>query len=182
MNSLDIPKIFKNDAMDLIQSRNKAIEIHHTSDIKAAGNEVEQSVRDYFKRMLPSKYYVTHGHLIDRNGIVSPQIDLIISDNESLPSLMKTKDGTEYIPIESVYLIAEIKSTYYKAKNDIMEFSEKISYIENQMYHDLVENTAYNGRLDDETLMRDMYLCKGNKFLNKIFTFIIFIVDFVRNQ
>ncbi len=98
---LDIPGIFRSDADDILKARQDAIRVHK-SDIRAAGNEVELSVRNYFKRMLSPKYYVTSEHLIDVNGEVSPQLDLIISDNSNIPSLTTTKDGTEYIPIDSI--------------------------------------------------------------------------------
>ncbi len=175
MKELNIASIFKDDADELIQARIKSIKIHNTSDIRAAGNEVENSVRDYFIRILPKKYYITHGHIIDNNGIISPEIDIIISDNDSLPSLMKTKDGTEYIPIDSVYAIGEIKSTYYKNKHYIQDYSEKIKIINNDLYHELNENTAYNGVFNSNTSMRDIILEKGNRYLNNIYKFIIFI-------
>jgi hypothetical protein len=114
MKKLDIASIFKSDADDLLKARDNAIKIHGT-DIRAAGNEVEISVREYFRRMLPPRYYVTHGHLIDINGQVSTQLDLIIADNSNLPSLLTTRDGTEYIPIDSVYAVGEDKSNYYKS-------------------------------------------------------------------
>jgi len=91
---LDIPAIFKSDADDIIKARETALQIHGT-DIRAAGNEIEVSIREYFKRMLPPRYYVTHGHLIDINGETSSQLDIIIADNFNIPSLMTTKDGTE---------------------------------------------------------------------------------------
>jgi hypothetical protein len=112
MKTLDIPAIFKSDADDIIKCREDAIRIHR-SDNRAAGNEVEMCVRDYFHRMLPPRYYVTQGHLIDISGNVSSQLDVIVSDNFNLPSLQTTKDGTGYIPIDSVYYCGEIKSTYY---------------------------------------------------------------------
>jgi hypothetical protein len=160
---LNIETIFKRNANELINARQKSIEIHGTTDIDAAGAEVEQAVRDYYTQILPKKFHISHGHLIDINGVVSPQIDLIISDNETLPSLMRTKNGTEYVPIDSVYAIAEIKSTYYKAKKPIQEFSKKIEYINNKMYHQIVQNTAYNGQLLDDTYIRDTFLGKGNR-------------------
>ena len=42
---LNLAKIFKSDADDLKQAREKANQLHAT-DIRAAGNEVEQAVRD----------------------------------------------------------------------------------------------------------------------------------------
>jgi len=189
---LDIGGIFKDDAATLVQAREKSIKIHGTTDIKAAGNEVEQAVRDYLKRILPRKFYVTQGHLIDMNGTVSPQLDIIISDNDILPSLMTTADGTEYVPIDSVYAIGEIKSTYYKSKKYVDEFSDKIKDIKNNLSHRLIENTAYDGGIHDSTTLQDMVLGKQNKFLNKIFSFILFVdhndftfsdvVDFLSNS
>ncbi len=171
---LDIPGIFKSDAEDIMKARQDAIRVH-TSDIRASGNEVELSVRDYLKRMLPPKYYVTSGHLIDINGETSPQLDLIISDNSNIPSLMTTKDGTEYIPIDSVYAFGEIKSTYYKSKNYIQNFSSVIEDIKDRLVHKEIPNTAYRGKMDAGTLIRDTMLAKGNRVFNKLFSFILFI-------
>ena len=175
MKELSIEKIFSDYARDILLAREKAITLHHTSDIKAAGNEVEQSIRDFFTRVLPQKYYVTHGHLIDVKGVVSPQIDLIISDNTTLPSFIKTKDGTEYIPIDSVYAIAEIKSSYNKYDKQIEEFSKKLRFIRTQMNHPLVLNTAFDGVIHDDLDFGQLDLCNYNKFLNRIFSFMFFV-------
>ena len=43
---LDIPGIFKSDADDIRKSREDAIRIHGT-DIRAAGNQIQSSVRDF---------------------------------------------------------------------------------------------------------------------------------------
>jgi len=173
MRELDIPGIFKSEAEDLQKSRENAIRIHGTADIKAAGNEIECHVRRFLKRMLPRNLYITHGRLIDKNGIVSPQLDVVIADTSSIPSLMTTKDGTEYVPIDSVYAVGELKSTYYKNSKYIESFTEVLSKIKNEMSHDDVLNTAYNGVTNGNTLMRDIYLCKGNKTLNKLYSFML---------
>ncbi|WP_305529577.1 DUF6602 domain-containing protein [Sulfuricurvum sp.] len=175
MQLLNIPEIFKSEAEDLKKVRKDAIRIHGTADIRAAGNEIEIHIREFFKRMLPKTLYITHGHLIDCNGLVSPQLDIIIADTSNLPSLMTTKDGTEYIPIDSVYACGEIKSTYYKNKKYIESFTGVLSKIKNEMFHEKIKNTAFNGIMTDETLLRDMYLSKGNRTLNNIFTFIFFV-------
>lgn len=171
---LDIPAIFKSEAQGVIKCREDAIRIHGT-DIRAAGNEVETCVRDYFRRMLPSKFYVTHGHLIDVSGQVSPQLDIIIADNFNLPSLMTTKDGTEYVPIDSVYAIGEVKSTYYKSSKYIEGFSTVLEDTRERLYHEEIPNTAYGGVKDDTTL-RDIALERGNRILNRLFAFLL-IVD-----
>jgi hypothetical protein len=171
--TLDIAAIFSSDAQDIRKSREDAMRIHGT-DIRAAGNEVEACLRDYFKRMLPSKFYITHGHLIDINGQVSPQLDIIVADNSNLPSLMTTKDGTEYVPIDSVYAIGEIKSTYYKSKRYFEAFSEVLEDIRERLYHEEMQNTAFDG-INGHTTLRDMTLEKGNRILNRLFSFMFFV-------
>ena len=173
MKTLDIPAIFKSDADDVIKCREYAIRIHGTN-IRAAGNDVEMCVRDYLRRMLPPRYYVAQGHLIDAFGNTSSQLDVILSDNFNLPSLQTTKDGTEYIPIDSVYSVGEIKSTYYKSKKPIEEFSKVIKDIRENLHHIDILNTAYEG-VKDDTLFRDMVLAKENRILNRIFFFAIFV-------
>ena len=143
-NTLNIAAIFKSDAEELLRSREEAIRIHGTN-IRAAGNEVEQAVRNYFKRMLPPRYYVTSGHLIDQEGRVSPQLDVIVADNFNMPSLLTTKDGTEYVPITSVFAIGEVKSTYHHSKSYYDSFHNVLSLINSDLTRPLVENTAQEG-------------------------------------
>lgn len=88
---------------------------------------------------------------------------------------MTTKDGTEYVPIDSVYVVGEIKSTYYKNSKYIESFTDVLSKIKNEMFHENVPNTAYNGITNGNSLMRDMVLGKGNKILNKLYSFMLFV-------
>jgi len=47
--------------------------------------------------------------------------------------------------------------------------------IKNRLFHTEIPNTAYHGVINDETLLRDMALAKGNKILNQIFSFMFFV-------
>ena len=171
-NALNLAEIFKSDAGELRQARETAIRIHPT-DMRAAGNQVEQAVRDYLKRMLPPRYYVTNGHVIDSSSRVSPQLDIIIADNLSLPSLLTTKDGTEYVPITSVYAIGEVKSTYYQAKNYFKKFHSVLQQI-SEMDRPLVENTVHGG-LKAFSKLDHIVWASPYKFLNNLFSFLIFV-------
>lgn len=184
VNTLDINEIFRDEAKKIVEAREKCIQVHGT-DIQAAGNEVEVTVREFFKRMLPSRFHVTHGHLIDQNKVVSPQIDMIISDNTTISSLMTLLNDTVYIPIDSVYAIAEIKSTYYGSRkkpeeDPIIKFSNTLKYIREKMTRPLVENTAYEMFAEGkgwkkDTLIRDMILGKPHKYFNPLFSFMLFV-------
>ena len=155
-------------------AREKAMTVH-PSDIRAAGNEVEDAVRDYFKRVLPQPFYVTSGHLIDSNHQVSSQIDVIIADASNLPSLYTTSDGTEYIPITSVYAIGEVKSTFYKSKRHFEQLKKALAKVL-EMDRPLVKNTAFGEKLRPNTTIRDIVLGSRNRFLNHLFSF-LFCVD-----
>ena len=170
---LNLDKIFASDANALVDAREKARTVHR-SDIRAAGNEVEVAVRDYLRRMLPPRYYVTHGHLIDTAHRTTPQLDVIIADNFSLPSLLSTKDGTEYIPATSVLAVGEVKSTYYRSKEDYRDFHNKLVAI-SRIHRPLIENSTYQGIKHSSTI-RDMVLGSPNKYLNNLYSF-LFCVD-----
>ena len=147
----------------------------HPTDLRAAGNEVEKAVRDYFRRILPPRYYVTSGHLIDCDQRVSPQIDIIIADAFNLPSLYTTQDGTEYVPTTSVFAIGEVKSTYYKSEAYFQKFGKSLAKIA-CMHRPLTENTAFGGELRGDTTLLDMTRGSKNKVLNHLFSF-LFCVD-----
>ncbi len=173
MKQMSIAGIFSEDAASLVRAREEAHRLHPT-DIRAAGNQVEISVRDYLKLRLPTKYYVTHGHIIDAEGNTTPQLDVIISDFVNLPSLLRASDGTEYVPIESVYAVGEVKSTFYSSNKPIQNFSNSILSITQDLDYELIPNTAYEG-IKSDTLMRDIAFPRPNKFLNQLFCFEIFI-------
>ena len=171
-STLNLAGIFKSDAEALRRAREEALRIHPT-DIRAAGNQVEEEVRRYLRRMLPPRYHVTSGHLVDSRNLVSPQLDVIIADNSSIPSLLTTNDGTEYVPVTSVYAIGEVKSTYrhsqdyyQKLYGDLMKVSE--------LDRPLVENTAFGG-LGPDTLLEHTLLGNDNKYLNSLYSFLLCI-------
>ena len=169
-STLSLAGIFKSDAESLQRAREDASRIHPT-DIRAAGNQVEQSVREYLKRMLPPRYYVTSGHLIDSSNIVSPQLDVIIADNFSLPSLLTAKDGTEYVPVTSVYAVGEVKSTYYHSGHYYEKLHDALEQI-SEMDRPLKENTAFEG-IKPSTTITDTVLGSRNRYLNNMFSFLL---------
>ena len=115
--SFKMNEIYREEVSRLLSSRNKSKILHRSGDIDASGDEVEEPFRDFLRRRLPNKYYVGHGHIVDRNLTCSPQIDVIIADNSATPILFEGENGTQYFPYESVYAIGEVKSTYYNRGN-----------------------------------------------------------------
>ena len=139
---------------------------------------MELEVRSYLARMLPA-YHVTGGHLIDREGLVSPQLDVIIADNSGLPTLFKTQDGTEYVPAESALAIGEVKSTYKHSDHPYEQFSEVLKAIHTTMYRPLIDNTAYGfskvGEMPKDALLRDAVRNNGHRCFNHLYSFLFFV-------
>lgn len=74
------------------------------------GSAREDLLKDYLRDLLPNKYSISSGIIIDFNQNQSKQQDFIIHDAFNCPSFFKT-DSNTIIPIESVYATIEIKST-----------------------------------------------------------------------
>lgn len=74
------------------------------------GSAREDLLKDYLKKLLPQKYSISSGIIIDNNQTQSKQQDFIIHDAFNCPSFFKT-DSNSILPIESVYATIEIKST-----------------------------------------------------------------------
>ena len=170
--TLNLVKVFSDDARELIQARERAIQVH-PHNIRSAGEHIEKSVREYLQRMLPPRYHVTSGHLIDHNGRISPHFDVVISDHFNMPSLLKTQDDTEYIPASSVLVIGEVKSTFY-SKNDFQKFSDDLKVVHSTLERPLVENTCYGG-LSDDSLLSDVLTASSRKYHNELFSFFLCI-------
>ena len=173
---LDLGRAFALDAEELLRSRTRSGLVHSTGDIRASGDEVEVKIRDYLRRILPPRFYVTSGHLIDAQRRVSSQHDIIIADSFNLPSLYTARDGTEYVPATSVYAVGEVKSTYRKAGGYLQKMAEDLAKIA-VMDRPLIENTMVDGNITDSTTLWDMAKpISKDHYLNHLFVF-LFCVD-----
>jgi len=76
------------------------------------GGPREKAVRDYLKFHLPKKYGVTTGKILNQNGLLSRQIDVIIYDALNCPIIYSENVGEEYqiIPADSTIGAIEVKS------------------------------------------------------------------------
>jgi len=171
MPSLDLAKWFDREAAAILRSREEGIDIHGARNIAAAGNQVEHAVRDFLRRMLPPRYYVTSGHLIDPTGRISPQLDVIIADGQQLPSLLRANDGTEFVPAASVLAIGEIKSTYHESKRYFEEFCKTLGRINGELSRLAIENTAFEPSPQSE--VRHVLLGSRLRRLNHLFAFLL---------
>jgi hypothetical protein len=113
----DFEGVFDYYACDLI-SRYKLVKpIHNSGNIDESGDIIEVYFRNWLSKVMPHKYSVKQGHLINSLYKVSPQLDVIISDSTILPYLFKEDDFIYQIG-ELAKIIGEIKSKLYLNKFD----------------------------------------------------------------
>lgn len=75
----------------------------------ASGTAAEVNWRRMLEGYLPERYKVSDGFVVDADGLISEQIDVIIFDRQYSPFIFN-QDNAFYVPAESVYAILEVKS------------------------------------------------------------------------
>lgn len=83
----------------------KIDEIYHPT---AKGDESELNWLGLLRDYLPERYTIDKGFVVDYQGNISEQIDIIIYDRHFTPFIFRGENVT-YIPAEGVYAIFEIK-------------------------------------------------------------------------
>ncbi len=171
-NTLPIFEYFRHDLEKILMAHRLSGSIRKDlKNIRASGDEVELAVKDFFARKLFPKYHVCDGHIVDKNLKVSPQYDIVISENEKNPVLFNLSDKSELVYFESTYCFAEVKSSFYKS--DLIEsFSNNIARTKNELVRDDI-SPAYI-----ETSGSGFYVEKPLTklpFRNPLFTFMTFV-------
>ena len=107
------------------------------------GSAREDLLKDYLKKLLPEKYSITSGIIIDNNQNQSKQQDFIIHDAFNCPSFFKTESNS-ILPIESVYATIEIKSTLdYSTLEQSVKNIESVRNL-NKLHNRNIISNRYN--------------------------------------
>lgn len=69
----------------------------------------ERRVQGFLEKHLPNKYGVASGHIVDKQGTVSLQEDIVIFDQLNCP-VLKVDPYYQVFPCETVYATVEVKS------------------------------------------------------------------------
>lgn len=110
----------------LLSDLKECMDIEHPT---GKGDSSEESWKEFLRSILPEKYKITKGYVIDSNGNESDQIDIIIYDALYSPLIMTTKAHEMYIPAEAVYAVAEVKQTINRS---YLEYTQnKIQSVKN---------------------------------------------------
>lgn len=127
----DLFRQFAQDAAKLNGERQKARQLHADGNIDAAGNVVERAAFEWMRSRLPQRYGLAKGHVVDAKMNVSSEFDIIIFDNLFSSSIF-SNEHIQYIPIEMLYGVGEVKTTFSYAEtagkngNHVEAFQEKL--------------------------------------------------------
>ena len=72
------------------------------------GDETELAWLDFLARVLPNRYRVANGFVVDADGRRSDQTDVIVFDRQYSPPLF-VAGNVQYIPAEAVYAVFAVK-------------------------------------------------------------------------
>jgi hypothetical protein len=167
---LELLDVLEADAADIVAAREKAALIHRTRDIRAAGDEVEQTVRSSLRARIGAAYHVGHGHIIDAQWNASHQLDVIVTDTGS-SAVFRAQNGTEYLPYESVYGIGEVKATYYARDDPISSFVRSVSDTKTRLQREETPPNYFRGGL---RLGTGLSSGEGRPYKNPLFSFMLF--------
>lgn len=84
------------------------------------GDGAEEPWRDFLRAILPGRYGVVTGHVIDCDGGQSGQIDIIVHDAFYSPLIFAVGPHS-FVPAESVYAVFEVKPELSKATLEAAE-------------------------------------------------------------
>jgi hypothetical protein len=119
MNTIDLEKIFLKLQEQMITKLSADREIISHPGTK--GDASELNWLDMLKTYIPTRYKVDKAFVLDSDGTISDQIDIVVYDRHYSPFLFH-QDGTIYIPAESVYAVFEVKQTINK---NLIEYAGK---------------------------------------------------------
>ena len=109
---VNIAEIFDEVAKQMRSDFEKARKAVNHPGLKGAS--FEETFRTFLREYLPRSLDVCTGVLVDSNGSVSRQLDVIISDSAKTPIFYRSGD-IRVIPVECAYTVIEIKA-YLNAK------------------------------------------------------------------
>src|SRR5690242_12125759 len=105
---VDLKEVFRGlqDQMEAKLTFNRRL-IHHPG---AKGTATELEWVSMLSTYLPRRYCADKAFVLDSNGRISDEIDIVIYDRQYSPFILH-QNGVAFIPAECVYAVLEVKQT-----------------------------------------------------------------------
>ena len=120
---MDIKKLFEDKQNQMLATFNLVGNISHSGE---KGDATEEEWCKWFNDNFPKRYHAESGFVIDCDGNISQQIDIIIYDTHFSPIVFQV-NGKKYFAAESVYAVFEVKQNLNK--EHIAYAKEKIASV-----------------------------------------------------
>lgn len=91
------------------------------------GTYREDIVKDFISLFVPRKYAIESGFIINANGGISTQCDLVIYDAQSTPS-MQSLQNQKFFPVETVLAVGEVKSDI-QSRSSLSTALQKLAWV-----------------------------------------------------
>lgn len=171
-STLHLEKFFEYDLEKINMAFRLSGTIHsNLKNIRASGDQVEFAIKEFYQSKLFPKYHVCDGHIIDKNLKVSPQYDIIISENAKNPILFDLADKSQLIYFESVYLFGEVKRSFYK-DSILSDFISNITRLKNEMERENISPDSFESGGALIQLQKEL---TNLPLRNPIFSFLFFV-------
>jgi len=107
------------------------------------GTSLEVILRRTFGDYLPSYFAVGHGQAVNNKRELSPQLDVMVYDQNVFPHLAVNEDSSVVVCCESLFAAVECKAARWKAQ-EVEEHFRKFVKVESQRHaHFAQEAAAY---------------------------------------
>ncbi len=110
---MNLSDIFNEVSIQMLSDFEKSRKALNHSGLKGAANE--QIVKDFLRQYLPRTLDISSGTIVDSNGGVSRQLDIIIHDSAKTPIFYQS-ENVRVIPVECVYAVIEVKAYLDKSE------------------------------------------------------------------
>ncbi len=135
MSKVNLEELFRQLQAEMLLSLGILAHVPHPTD---KGDISEEKWISFLSKYLPKRYSVSKGTVVDHEGSLSQQIDIVIFDNQYSPLIFN--DGAmKYIPAESVYAVfevkPEIKKEYIDYASQKIESVRSLKRTNNDVYH-----------------------------------------------
>ena len=112
MERIDVRDLFNGMQAQMVSSLELGrTHIKHNGEM---GEATEEEWRNWLKTYLPRRYKVDKAFVVDCDGNLSEQIDIVIYDSQYSYFVFKHEQVT-YVPAESVYAVIEVKQELTKS-------------------------------------------------------------------
>ncbi len=139
---------------------------NHSQHGTSTGSHREEVWANLLRKILPRKFAILkNGFVIDSSGNASPEIDIVIYDEQYVPYIFQYGETTKLVPIEAVFAVVQCKSTNVD-KSILEKWVDAIDTLESNGDNAYAYTYSYSGNKGRKTRPIKI-LCSLRKKENK---------------